>query len=404
MNNFLNIDEFDYKLPPELIAQYPVERRDQSRLIIYRKNTINEDIFANIHKYIGNEYCLVRNNSKVIPARILLKKETGATIEFFCLNPANDSINDNIFSKKDNAQWHCLVKNINKLKQNKISFSKTLNNETITLNAEIKEHNNKDNTFTINFSWNPPSITFGKILDLFGEIPLPPYIKRKSTLIDKDRYQTVYSNNNGSVAAPTAGLHFTQTILNKLLKKGVNIYDITLHVSAGTFKPVKTQNIYSHNMHTEEIIITKSLIENLLNNKQKIICVGTTSLRALESIYHIGRKLIMKQNNPFIVEQWEAYNQIEIPYIESIGAIYKYFEKQQTTFIKCKTSIMIIPKYKFKTTDALITNFHQPRSTLIMLVAAFVGNSWKEIYEYAIKRNFRFFSYGDAMILFRSEK
>ncbi len=389
----LKILDYTYELPNDKIALFPLEARDQSKLLVYKNNHIYESDFSQLVKYIQPETLLVFNNTRVINARIIMHKSTGAKIEIFCLEPLGDfqlSTNNN---NQNACIWTCLVGNAKKWNEEylKLNFG---NNHFFK--AEIVSRT--EEFFQIKFSWDTHQ-TFWEIIDIIGKLPLPPYIKREATQDDQETYQTVYAKNKGSVAAPTAGLHFTEHVLKQLEDNKIHIDEITLHVGAGTFKPVKAETMQNHQMHAEYIYITKQNIENLLKHNQRI-CVGTTSLRTLESLYWIGVKILKNiPLNDILVSQWDAYElEGNYTYKECLEAIHTYLGDAE--YISGKTEILIAPGYRIRSVEAIITNFHQPQSTLLLLVAAVVGETWKQIYQYALDNNFRFLSYGDSSLLY----
>lgn len=394
----INMKDFDYVLDTENIAEYPLEKRNLSKLLIFEGQTgkINDKIFFEISDHLPENSLMVVNDSKVIYARLLFKNLTGAQIEIFCMEPL-EPVREmaGALNIKNSCTWKCMVGNLRKWKEKEI----TLQKDELTLTAQLKSKN--ENDIEITFSWNK-NITFGEILNSAGKVPLPPYIKRKAIQKDQENYQTVYANIEGSVAAPTAGLHFTKDELEKIKKRNINITSLNLNVGAGTFLPVKTDNVLDHKMHSEKFYIGKDLVESLLNNSGKVISTGTTTLRALESLYWIGCK--MKIENDLTLnslEQWE-YEKIssnrEISVNQSFEMIKEALEKNNV--LELTTSIMITPGYEFKVVNVLITNFHQPKSTLLMLVSAFTGDNWRMIYEHALENNYRFLSYGDSSLLF----
>lgn len=400
------IEGFKYDLPESQIAKYPLEERDQSKLLVYKKNIISEDIYKNLDKHLSEDSILIFNNSKVIQARLNFVNSLGEHIEVFCLEPNKENPEPSqAMNKKSSVLWDCFVGRVKKWKESKIFL--TSNN--ITLEAEIIERNS--NIFTIKFSWEPLDFSFGEIISNIGEIPIPPYLKRKSEAIDTTRYQTVYANQEGSVAAPTAGLHFTEEIFEKLKSKNTKIDFVTLHVGAGTFKPVNSETLEDHDMHSEWIEVDKSLIENLIHQfkdkdtKKCIIAVGTTSMRTLETLYWMGIKANQNLNasiEALEVKQWDAYelNQ-ELTSLDSLESLLKWLNKHQQEKLICKTQLLIVPFYELKIIDALITNFHQPSSTLLLLIASVVGDDWKKIYNHALQNEYRFLSYGDGSLLFK---
>lgn len=394
----INIQNYNYKLPEEKIAKYPLKNRENSKLLIYDKGEISHSNFNNILDYVNKNDFLVFNNTKVIQARLNFKKETGANIEVFCLEPIEPTDYSLIFQTTKSCKWKCIVGNLKKWKKGNISFNYTDSKTVTKINATKISSN--DDSHTIEFTWDNPNLTFAEILEKNGQIPIPPYLKRKSEESDKTRYQTIYSKHKGSVAAPTAGLHFTEKTLSILKEKGTHLGNITLHVGAGTFKPVKTNSVLEHEMHTEHFSVTKEFIKNLINNLNQVIAVGTTTVRTLESLYFIGLKLFLKKENPFHINQWEVYDLKKD--ISTKGALLKiidFMENEKIEKIEASTQIIIVPGYIFNIVNKLITNFHQPKSTLLLLISAFIGQDWKNIYKYALENNFRFLSYGDSSIL-----
>ncbi|MCG8410527.1 MAG: S-adenosylmethionine:tRNA ribosyltransferase-isomerase [Bacteroidales bacterium] len=393
----IRIEDYNYELADEKIAKYPLQERDKSQLLIYNKGELSKDSFFNIDKYIDSDTSLVFNNTKVIQARLEFFKETGAKIEIFCLEPIEPADYNLAFQETHKIKWKCIVGNSKKWKSGCLKKSVSVKG----LDIEIKATRivNDGNSNIIEFSWDNNTVSFSEILENSGLTPIPPYLNRDSEDIDKDRYQTVYSKQKGSVAAPTAGLHFTNNVLTRLQSKNISTQEVTLHVGAGTFKPVKSETIDEHEMHTEHFIINKQTVINLLNSK-KIIAVGTTSVRTIESVYWLGVKLILNKQLDKHITQWEAYK-LENGFTkqESLQAIIDYMEQNDIDQINASTQIMIFPGYNFKIIDALITNFHQPKSTLLLLIGAFIGDNWKEVYKYALDNSFRFLSYGDSSIL-----
>lgn len=395
----INLDDYNYNLPDEFIAKYPLEDRGAARLIIFKNKEIKEDIFHHIDKYLSNNQILVLNNTKVIPARIIFQKETGAHIEIFCEHPFEPSDYYSIFQTKEKCIWKCLVGNVKKWKNNVIQKIIRIENKDIIF--EARKIRKIDNHWLIEFKWNDSNYTFHDIIENVGKIPIPPYIKRDTEEIDKIYYQTIYSKYEGSVASPTAGLHFTDKIIEKILNKGLDIAELTLHVGSGTFKPIKSDNILEHEMHEETFIITDDLIRKLLKERQ-IIAVGTTTVRCLESLPFVAEYLITRKDKTQIkITQWEPYQkQDKLNRKETLEIIRDYMEKNKITKLQAHTQLFIIPGFQFTFTDAMVTNFHQPKSTLLLLVSAFIGDEWKRIYNYAIENRFRFLSYGDGMLLY----
>ena len=402
------IKDFIYDLPEERIAKYPLNERDQSKLLVYQNQNISEDVYINLDNYISEQSIFIFNNSKVIQARLIFKNLADSPIEIFCLEPNEENPEPSqAMNKKESVLWDCFVGRFNRWKETTIRIK----TDDIILEAEIIKRSG--NIFTIKFSWQPAEFTFAEIIAKIGEIPIPPYLNRKSEEIDTNRYQTVYAENEGSVAAPTAGLHFTNEIFKKLSAKNAIIDFVTLHVGAGTFKPVKSETLEGHEMHSEWIEIDKSSISNLLdivnsnNNQKNIIAVGTTSMRTIESLYWMGVKAYQNRDatiEELEVKQWDAYelNQ-NVSASDALNSILEWLTKHQKEKLICKTQLLIVPFYELKIVDALITNFHQPSSTLLLLVAAVVGDDWKKIYDYALQNDFRFLSYGDGSILFKNK-
>ena len=397
----IKIEDYNYNLPKEKIAQFPLEERDASRVLIYKDKEISETIFKDISDNLPDGSFLILNNTKVIQARLFFYKETGAMIEIFCLEPHHPEQN---ISAKGSAVWKCFVGNAGKWKYGPLIKIFTHNSKEYELSAEILER--EKDYFIINFDWSNNNISFGDILLHTGRTPLPPYIRREPVRIDTDRYQTVYAEIDGSVAAPTAGLHFTENVFKKIKKKNIYIHHVTLNVGAGTFKPVKCEKIEDHPMHYEHITVSKDFVIKLLNNLNKpVIAAGTTSLRTIETLYWLGLKLhlnLLPNQDALNVDQWEPYTlDSSISAMESLEVILKFMDKSGMDYITAQTGILIAPGYDFKFIDILITNFHLPKSTLLLLIAAFTGIDWKRIYEYALENNFRFLSYGDASLLRR---
>jgi len=392
--------EYTYPLPEERIAKYPLKERDRSKLLIYRNGQISHDCFKNLVDYLNSGSLLVFNETKVIRARLEFRKETGARIEIFCLEPYSPADYNLAFEASYSVTWRCIVGNLRKWKKQALNRTITTNEFKFKLFAEKVAE--KDGEQIIKFSWNNKKISFGEILEITGLTPIPPYLNRDSEEIDNNRYQTIYSKNRGSVAAPTAGFHFTDTILKELDRKKIDRAQVTLHIGTGTFKPVKSFTARGHKMHTERFFISQPELLKLVENKQ-IIPVGTTSLRTIESLYWLGSKI---RQNPTInpdnltINQWEPYDQdISLSRNEIIETLLEFLDKNGKAKIEASTEIMIIPGYKFRMTDGLITNYHQPHSTLLLLIAAYVGEDWKKIYQYSLKNRFRFLSYGDSSLL-----
>ena len=419
------IEEYNYPLPDERIAKYPLANRDQSKLLIYRDGKVSEDQFYHIGEYLSADSLLIYNNTRVIQARLEFHKQSedgtqGARIEIFCLEPLLPHDYQLSLGSTSGCTWKCMIGNAKKWKSGALSLPVQLpSGEEITLSAEKGEQTG--NTFAVRFWWNTPAsnlsplasnlnISFAEILDAVGELPIPPYLNRKTEESDKTTYQTVYSRIKGSVAAPTAGLHFTDNVLNGLRQKGIQTAEVTLHVGAGTFQPVKVADANQHTMHTEIIAVPRETIATLMANLGHIVAVGTTSMRTLESLYFLGEQLSTTLHNPIqpsttlSVAQFAPYQQEHaLSTREALQALLDYLDNTQQDTLHAETQIMIKPGYQFRVVDQLITNFHQPKSTLLLLVSAFVGGDWHTIYDYALSHNFRFLSYGDSSILSRKE-
>lgn len=404
----ISILDYTYHLPNEKIAFHPLSQRDESRLLIYTHDTLQEDHYKNIAGYLPSDSLIIFNNTKVVEARLLFQKESGASIEIFCLDP--DERYPNIISalgQQQSVVWNCLIGGASKWKPGQILTKKvSFKGQTVELSAKYLEK--KSATFSIQLSWIPEEFSFAEILHACGAVPLPPYIKREADKEDTERYQTVYAQEEGSVAAPTAGLHFTQTIFDQLQSKSITPLFVTLHVGAGTFKPVKASQMQDHEMHAEFIDLSAPTIETLLNQlNKKITVVGTTSLRTIESLYWLGLKTVLDRNisaELLKIHQWDPYEMKESKEISVATALQSLLDWMSRTGkdrLVTTTQLLIAPGYSFKIVDNLVTNFHQPQSTLLLLVAAFVGDRWRDIYQYALDNNFRFLSYGDGCLLQR---
>ncbi len=393
----IRIEDYTYDLPDERIAKFPLEERDASKLLIYNEGQIGEKRFSATKELLQAGQSLVFNNTKVIHARIFFKKSTGANIEIFCLEPHEPADYARNFAARNTCEWICMVGNLKKWKDGVIGCSFEHGGKTGMLTAE--KTGQQGGEVVVRFSWDL-DISFSEVLEGCGRIPIPPYLNRESEESDKIRYQTVYSREEGSVAAPTAGLHFSKNILTALREKGVNIHELTLHVGAGTFRPVKADKIGGHDMHTEHIVVSRELIARLQNKTDELIAVGTTSVRTLESLYWMGVKRLEGMADFYSVGQWEAY---ELPghysLQDSMKALAGWFAETGQEELKAQTTIIIVPGYRFRVIDAMFTNFHQPQSTLLLLVAAAIGDDWKKVYAYALENDFRFLSYGDSSLL-----
>lgn len=402
----ISIIDYTYHLPEDKIAKFPVHPRDSSKLLIYNKEIINQDFYYNLPNYIPENSLVIFNNTKVVEARILFKKSENSFIEVFCLEPDErytDITSAMLQTKK--VYWKCLVGGAKKWKEEWLVKQLTIKSGTIEFRVRISEK--KTDYFILEFCWNDETLSFAELLYLFGVTPLPPYIKREVEVKDASTYQTIYAKYNGSVAAPTAGLHFTNNLLQNLQHKNIKTNYVTLHVGAGTFKPVKAAVMNDHEMHAEFFEVSRSFINDLLNNKYKaVITVGTTSLRTIESIYWMGVKLLVNNNNfqfdQIAVKQWDAYDLPQnITVDEALKALLFWMDSNKMQNLIAKTQIIISPGYKLKIANGLITNFHQPQSTLLLLVAAIAGENWKKIYDFALENNFRFLSYGDGCLIWK---
>lgn len=394
----IKISDYDYELPEARIAKHPMANRDESKLLLYRNGNISEDIFRNIENYIPEGSALILNNTKVVRARLNFKRSTGASIEIFLLEPITPADYAQSFGNHASVTWKCLVGNLKKWKNDILELSIPQSNSSLYAN-KLKH---LTEGVEVEFTWNNADLSFAQIIELCGNVPIPPYLNRDSEEVDKDRYQTVYAHPEGSVAAPTAGLHFTNTVFDKLSVKSIKRHYVTLHVGAGTFKPVKAESVTEHEMHTEHFFVEKKFIESIVNTEGKLFVVGTTTLRTLESLYWLGVKAHNGQlEAPFFISQWEPYNLPKLPLKESFKALLKHLNDRNMNVVSASTQIMIMPGYEIMTANALITNFHQPKSTLLLLVSALIGNDWKKVYKYAMENNFRFLSYGDSSLLFK---
>lgn len=393
----ITIKDYTYELPDEKIARFPLPERDQSKLLVYKKGEVHQTVYAALYKELPADTMLVFNNTKVVEARLYFEKNTGSKIEVFCLEPAETYADiTSAMLQRHKVLWKCLVGGAKKWKED--ALQKTIDSPQGKIVIEARKTEKENDYFLIEFSWNN-DFTFAEVLHLLGEIPLPPYLNRKSEASDKERYQTVYATFDGSVAAPTAGLHFTETLMQNLSSKNIEQHYLTLHVGAGTFKPVKAATMQHHEMHAEFFEVDKDILEEIIRRKNKIIAVGTTSLRTLESLYWMGVKLLSDKGFGDLL-QWECYELLqEYSLSEAIQALLKYMNEKNIEKLYAKTQIIIAPGYQLKVADGLITNFHQPNSTLLLLVAAVVGDDWKKLYDYALNNDFRFLSYGDGSLL-----
>ena len=399
----IHISDYNYNLPDERIAKFPLAQRDQSKLLVYNHGEVGEDTFCNLPDHLPSGALMVFNNTKVIQARLHFRKETGALIEVFLLEPAEPSDYELMFQSRSHCSWYCLVGNLKKWKEGKLTRTWTIGNEKLTFTAVRGPLHGTSHR--IDFEWDNPQISFAEILDSMGELPIPPYLNRETQESDKTTYQTVYSKIKGSVAAPTAGLHFTPQVLSAIDAHGIDREELTLHVGAGTFKPVKSEEIEGHEMHTEYVSVRRQTLEKLLAHDCQAIAVGTTSVRTLESLYFMGCKVL---KNPDVTEgdlhvnQWEPYEDEggeKADIRSAIQALIDWLDRNHLSVLHSSTQIIIAPGYDYKIVKMLVTNFHQPQSTLLLLVSAFVHGDWHKIYDYAIAHDFRFLSYGDSSLL-----
>ena len=399
----IQIKDFNYNLPDERIAKFPLAKRDNSKLLLYRHGEVTEDVFHNIAQYLPKGALMVFNNTKVIQARLHFRKETGALIEVFLLEPYMPADYEQMFQTTGHCSWLCMIGNLKKWKEGTLKRTFDVKGKEVTLVAERKEDVHK--SYRVDFSWDASDVSWAELLDAVGELPIPPYLNRETQESDKTTYQTVYSKIKGSVAAPTAGLHFTPEVLADIDRHGIDREELTLHVGAGTFKPVKSEEIQDHEMHTEYICVHRQTLEKLIRHEAKAIAVGTTSVRTLESLYYIGVKLektLDLSEEELHVRQWEPYENVvakPITPLKAIENILAYLDKHGLSALHASTQIIIAPGYEYNIVKMLVTNFHQPQSTLLLLVSAFVHGDWRKIYDYALAHDFRFLSYGDSSLL-----
>jgi S-adenosylmethionine:tRNA ribosyltransferase-isomerase len=399
----IRIDDFRYELPEDRIALFPMDERDASKLLIYEQGTITSAIYRDLSSFLKKDSLLVMNNTKVVEARFLFTKATGSVIEVFCLEPSQHQPIEEGLNAKGKVRWHCMVGGLAKWKDPVLSIQLDIKGRSVRLEARIAER--KGSVIEIEFSWNDDTLTFSDIMSMAGYVPLPPYLHRQAVESDALRYQTVYASLRGSVAAPTAGLHFTERLLNELSVKGIDISQLTLHVGAGTFLPVKSETMSGHDMHKEWIHVEWSFLEELIEKSAKdLIAVGTTSLRTLETLFWMGVKAIHQPKahlKTLEIQQWDPY---EIPADDidkkkALTALIDRMQKEGRSTLTCTTQLLIAPGYEIRMADAILTNFHQPGSTLLLLVAACIGDDWRKVYQYALDNQYRFLSYGDGSLL-----
>ena len=402
----LRIEDYTYLLPDNRIAHYPLEQRDASKLLVYDQGTISEDIYRNIANHLPADCLVVFNRTRVVHARLQFKKETGGAIEIFCLEPHKSHADiQQAMLQKGQVWWNCLVGSAKKWKDG-TALHLDCSEQNFRLSATLVSKG--PSSYTIQLDWDAPELTFAEVLHYAGKVPLPPYITREAEAKDEHRYQTIFARDEGSVAAPTAGLHFTEDVLKAFQLKQIDTAFVTLHVGAGTFKPVKAATMHEHDMHAEWIEVGRETITRLLAHEGKpVVAVGTTSLRTLESLYWIGCKLVNGQHVDWAdiaVTQWDPYHTPATCSTKAaLGALLNYLDQQQTEKIVTRTQILIAPGYLFKIVQALVTNFHQPQSTLLLLVAALIGDDWRKVYDHALQHDYRFLSYGDGSLLWKKE-
>lgn len=394
----ISIGDYAYDLPDDRIAKYPLAERDQSKLLVWKNGTIEDAQFRNLDSYLPPKSLLIFNNTKVIRARMYFQKETGAKIEIFCLDPEEPADYQIAFQTTESCIWKCMIGNQKKWKGETLKKIIRIDNHDVELCAAQADPDDKN---LIRFSWNNPEIEFSRIIENAGSLPIPPYLNRETEESDLERYQTVYSKIKGSVAAPTAGLHFTERVFDQLKAAGHQLAELTLHVGAGTFKPVKSETISGHEMHSEHFYVTRDFLNQLIHHSGKRIAVGTTSVRTLESLYWIGFHAIKNPGMEIAdlkIAQWEAYDhETDSPSTEeALLALIKLLDQHHTDYLSAATQIIIAPGYRFRVVDGLITNFHQPQSTLLLLISAYLGDEWRKIYEHALAHDYRFLSYGDS--------
>lgn len=397
----IRIEDYNYSLPDERIAKYPLDQRDASRLLLYKEGHPSEKSFKDIAAFIPEGALMIFNDTKVVPARLHFQRISGAHIEIFCLDPLSPAEYVSMFETTERCRWKCIVGNVKRWKNDTLHLFNPLKNSIIAdlqLKADLVERIGE--TSIVEFTWQG-GVPFSKVLEICGSVPIPPYLNRDTESIDQERYQTLYARFRGSVAAPTAGLHFTDEVLEAIRLRNVQTDTVCLHVGAGTFLPVKSSNVSEHTMHREPFVVTLGLLERLLSKTGNVVAVGTTSVRTLESLYYVGVKCI-EEGAPSDVDQWEPY-QRDYTYTinEALEAIVRYLKSNGLQELKVGTRIIIVPGFRFRMVDMLVTNFHQPQSTLLLLISAFVGGGWKSIYDYALAHDFRFLSYGDSSLLFR---
>lgn len=404
----IHIEDFDYPLPEERIAKYPLAQRDASKLLRYRDGKVDEFIFRQLPRLLPESALMVFNDTKVVAARLHFRKESGAHIEIFCLEPLSPAEYNTVFATTSSCTWRCIIGNAKRWKSGTVSLCNPDADPGVAqMNLRAELIGRSGESAAVRFLWDDGA-PFSRVLEVCGSVPIPPYLKRETEDIDRERYQTLYARYRGSVAAPTAGLHFTDEVMGGIAAKGIEIENVCLHVGAGTFLPVKSSDVAEHPMHREPFSVSLSLLRKLRDNlesgperKRPLIAVGTTSVRTLESLYYIGVS-ILETGAPADVAQWAPYTrEYSVGTAEALGAIVRYLESNGLENLVCGTRIIIVPGFRFRLTDLMVTNFHQPQSTLLLLISAFVGGDWHSIYDYALAHGFRFLSYGDSSLLYR---
>lgn len=417
----IKISDYNYDLPDERIAKFPIAQRDHSKLLVYKHGEVSDDVFHHLPTYLPQGALMIFNNTKVIQARLHFRKETGALIEVFLMEPAEPTDYELMFQTTGHCSWLCMIGNLKKWKEGSLKRDFEIKGNKLTLSATMRRGDalgseaqemvakGGGTNYWVDFDWDNDKVSFAEILEAVGELPIPPYLNRKTEESDKTTYQTVYSKIKGSVAAPTAGLHFTDAVLKDLDAHGIDREEVTLHVGAGTFKPVKSLEIEGHQMHTEYIVVHRRSLEKLIKHECRVIAVGTTSVRTIESLYYMGVHLLKHpeaNEEDLHVKQWDPYELSEdgnlvdgITPMQAIQAIIDYLDRNGLEALHSSTQIIIAPGYQYKIVKMLVTNFHQPQSTLLLLVSAFLNGDWKKVYDYALSHDFRFLSYGDSSLL-----
>ncbi len=397
----IRIEDYNYSLPDGRIAKYPLERRDSSKLLIYKDGQVSQSVFRNIPEHLPEASLMVFNDTKVVPARLFFKRDTGAHIEIFCLEPLNPVDYNISFACTERCSWKCVIGNAKRWKDDIIHLD-IAEGELADLELSARLISREGQTGEVEFTWKG-GVPFSRVLELCGNVPIPPYLNRETEAIDLERYQTLYAHIRGSVAAPTAGLHFSDAVLDGIRAKGIDTENVCLHVGAGTFLPVKSPQVSEHQMHREPFVVSLELLKSLRDKTALLTAVGTTSVRTLESLYYAGVSC-METGEPEDIAQWAPYER-EYTYStsEALDALVSFLESHGLQELKLGTRIIIVPGFRFRLVDALVTNFHQPQSTLLLLISAFVGGDWHTIYDYALANDFRFLSYGDSSLLFRFE-